>query len=83
MSEEDTPEGCRAHAAHDRTGAGASDTENGRLRLERSAAAWDSRAHELEALAETSDVRRADAIAEWNEGEAADEAYGSDKDDPA
>ena len=81
MSEE-TPEGCRTHAADDRTRAAISDTENGRIRLERSAAAWESRAHELDELAETQDVRRADAIAEWNEGEAADAANEKDEDDP-
>ena len=68
----DTAQGCRAHAEQDRARAEAMDTENGRARLLRSAAAWDSRAGDLDSLAETSDVRRAQSIAEWNEGEAED-----------
>jgi hypothetical protein len=65
----DTPEGCRAHAVQDRARAGGADTDNGRLRLERSAAAWEKRAGELDALAETRDVRKSEAIAEWDEAE--------------
>lgn len=75
----DTPQGCRTHAEQDRARADAMDTDNGRLRLQRSAAAWDSRAHELERLAETQDVRRADAIAEWNDAE--EESEGDDEAD--
>ena len=78
----DTPEGCRTRATQDRARAERMDTDNGRLRLERSAAAWDSRADALEALASTCDIRRAAARAEWDEAEryeGGDNAEGSDR----
>ena len=75
----DTLEGCRIHAEQDRARADAMDTDNGRLRLRRSADAWDSRAHEPEGFAETQDARRADAIAEWNDAE--EDSEGDDKAD--
>jgi hypothetical protein len=66
---DDNPEGCRAHAEQDRVRAGGMGTLNGQLRLKRSADAWDIRANELEALAETHHIRRTAAIDEWNEAE--------------
>lgn len=53
----------------DRVRAEAMDTENGRLRLERSASAWETRADELDAVAETRSTSRAEAIEEWNADE--------------
>ena len=70
----DTPEGCRTHAVQDRGRAAGMDTDNGRLRLERSADAWDARADALQDLVDTQDVRRAEAIAEWDEAERRDSA---------
>lgn len=64
-----TPSGCRTHAEQDRSRARAMDTQNGRLRLQRSAAAWDSMADDLDALAETHEARQAVARAEWNAAE--------------
>jgi hypothetical protein len=65
----DTPEGCRAHADQDRARAKVMDTDNGRLRLEGSAAAWDARASDLDGLSQTCDARRAAAIIEWDQDE--------------
>ena len=79
----DTAAGCRSHAEQDRARAQAMDTDNGRLRLQRSAKAWDVRAAELDDLAETEQARHAMAIAEWDEGERAEqhaEARGDDDD---
>ena len=59
---QDTIEGCRLRASADMILAGAMDTENGRLRLERSAQSWIARASLLGK--ETSD--RSAARAEWD-----------------
>ena len=75
----DSPEGCRTHAEQDRIRADAMDTDNGRLRLRRSAAAWDVRADEMEALAGTEEARRAMARSEWEEADRVEAMAGSRK----
>ena len=66
---EDTIEGCLARAAADRSRAAMMDTQNGRGRLEASAASWAARAAFLQQAADDSDANRALAVAEWKAGE--------------
>ncbi len=68
---QDTAEGCRAYAAADVARASLMDTENGRRRLELSAATWLGRAHLLQRLDDSFDARQVIARAEWAQGEAA------------
>lgn len=55
----DTVAGCLDRAAEDRLRAAATDTENGRQALERSAASWETRAHGLEETENASAQQRA------------------------
>ena len=55
----DTVSGCRDRAAEDRRRAAATDTENGRQMLERSAASWERRADEMEETENASAEQRA------------------------
>ncbi|MGZ8998142.1 MAG: hypothetical protein ACXW2T_04705, partial [Allosphingosinicella sp.] len=61
----DTVAGCRDLAAEDRVRAAATDTDNGRLVFERSAASWDARADEMERKEKGSAVQRAADQAMW------------------
>ncbi len=58
-------DGCRERAAANLVQAAAKDTEQGRLRLENSAAAWIRHAELLQGLDNSQESRRAEAIAEW------------------
>ena len=55
----DTVAGCRSRAVEDRLSAAATDTENGRQVLERSAASWARRADEMEETQNASAQQRA------------------------
>src|SRR4051812_10497987 len=55
----DTVAGCRDRAAEDRLRAAATDTDNGRRVLERSAASWESRADGIEGVENASEQQRA------------------------
>ncbi len=65
----DTAIGCHGLAAADLERASLMDTVNGRLRLERSASAWTSRAQLIQRLDDGFAARRALARAEWKDGE--------------
>jgi hypothetical protein len=66
---EDTIDGCLARAAADRARAAAMDTQNGRGRLEASAASWAARAAFLQQEVDGFDAKRTLAEAEWKAGE--------------
>jgi len=58
-SPEDTVAGCEALAASDLARAAATDTENGRLKLQHSAASWQKRADLLQRLQNSFNKREA------------------------
>ncbi len=62
---QESVDGCRERAAANLVQAAAKDTEQGRLRLENSAAAWIRHANLLQGLDDSHAARRAAAIAEW------------------
>ena len=68
----DTVAGCRRLAAEDRLRAATADTENGRLAFERSAASWETRAHEIEERDDVSAQQRAADRDLWADGESDD-----------
>jgi hypothetical protein len=64
---EDTVAGCEGRASADLARAAAMDTENGRLRMERSAKSWTERATLLED--EGGEAHLAKLRAEWKDGD--------------
>ena len=66
----DTPDGCRTRATADLASAVLMDTENGRRRLEHSAATWYARADLIQRLDDSFAARQAAAAAMWDAGEA-------------
>ena len=67
----DTESGCRDRAAADASLATETDTENGRIRLERSAASWTARADDIHKLDEDAEGQRAADRALWDSEEPA------------
>ena len=65
----DTPDGCRTRATADLASAVLMDTENGRRRLEHSAATWYARADLIQRLDDSFAARQAAAAAMWAAGE--------------
>ena len=80
---EDTIDGCLARAAADRARAAEMDTQNGRGRLEASAASWAARAAFLQQEVDGFDAKRALAVAEWKAGEYATRFAPPDDDEEA
>jgi hypothetical protein len=67
----DTESGCRERAAADVSLAEEADTENGRIRLERSSASWTARADDIHKLDEDAEGQRAADKALWDSEEPA------------
>jgi hypothetical protein len=65
----DTESGCRERAAADEALADETDTENGRIRLERSAASWTARADDIHKLDEDAEGQKAADRALWESEE--------------
>jgi hypothetical protein len=65
----DTESGCRERAAADVTLAREADTENGRIRLERSSASWTARADDIHKLDEDAEGQKAADRALWESEE--------------
>jgi len=76
---EDTIVGCEALAASDLARAALMDTENGRRKLQHSAASWQKRAELLQRIEASASKRKPLDKAEWEEADAVERAVASDK----
>ena len=77
---EDTIAGCEALAASDLLRAAAMETQNGRLKLQHSAASWQERADLLHRLETSFNKRKALDKAEWERADADEQPAANDKD---